>query len=203
MERTTSTWSGKRRAARASMLVAVLALLSPQPADADGPAPNAGGGAFSGRVAFDGPGAPPVNTPCRPASFRFTATAVVTLANAGGAQSTWLLDSTFGPLLTATGSSACENASVGGGVLTVDPIRATNPLLPASLSCSAVTGAYTRTGTDLTAVLSGDCAIDMHSAGRVSFYVRAEVTPASGTGNGTTTYITAADVKGGFIVVPA
>ena len=183
--------------------LAVAAFGAVVPPGAQAAQPNAGGGAFSGDISFSGNGIPPVNTPCRAASFTLSALAAVALANGAGSQSVWANVPPVGSRLTGSGTSTCENTLVGGGVLALDPINVVNPVTQARLACTSMTGSYTRTGTDLAAVLSGRCAIDSFDAGPVTVYVRAGVEPAPGTGNGATTNVTAATISGTFVIVPA
>lgn len=190
-----------RAAVAVGTLVVLMVVPSVAPAGADGP-PNLGGGELIGRVAFDPPGLPPVNTPCRTVRFSFTADANVAFLNAAGAFWVGSLDSTT-TRLTGTGSSHCENATVGGGELTINAIDVLHPTTTGALTCSPMRGAYTRTASELTAVLGGACTISGQETGRVAIVLRGYLLPAPGTGNGVTTTITSFDFRAAFTVVPA
>lgn len=185
-----------------TILAVAIGLLYGNLAPASAAPANAGGGTLVGDVTFTGKRVPPLNTPCVDVSFTFEVQATITLANSAQAQGVWTLpNSLTASKLTGSGASDCENATVGGGDLTVNAITATNQVTTGTLSCSSLNGAYTRTGTDLKAVLGGDCAINTHAAGRVAIHVRAEVVPTAS--NGITTGVSQASFTGTFMVIPA
>ena len=194
----------KRARITSVFLVAVIATVwGPAPGASAATQPNAGEAAFSGQVRFAGHGISPLNTPCRPASFTFSAEATISLANGAGSQGAWVLAPPFGALLTGSGLSTCENVLVGGGLVSFNAIDVVNPVTAARLRCTGMSGAYTRQLADLAAVLGGSCAIDSFDAGKVTLYVKANFAPSGGTGNGVTTNVTAASLNGTFTVVPA
>lgn len=196
-----------------TVTVAVAAMtFAAVPANALPASTNFGGGAIEGDVTFTSPGVPPVNTPCQPVSFSLTVRAVAVVSNSAGAEFAGVIGSIplrplLGSDISGSGSSTCENASVGGGTLNIAAFRARNPVTLALFLCTAMTGTYVRTLTDVTAVigtttLGGGCAITRQPTGRVAFVIRAEFAPEA-VGAGLTTGITSARFAGTFTVVPA
>lgn len=202
----------KKTVRRALWLLAVAVLgnltTAAGPVQAQGSI-NFGGGTLVGTASFSGNGVPPVNTPCQPISFSLQLKAALTLANASGQEFVGTVpeDPTSG-FLGGSGSSNCENTTVGGGTLAINGFSVTQAT-GGTLTCTGFSGTYVRTATDLSAVLGSGplstdgCKITGSPTGKVAIIVRAEVVPTPGTGNGVSTGVTAATFSGTFTVVPA
>jgi hypothetical protein len=172
--------------------------------------PNIGGGTLRGTVTYGGSqGLPPVNSPCRDVAFTFSAFAVIAIENL--AQSDWIGtigDAQAGTGISGSGSSACDSATVGGGIFNVNAIDVVHPRTSGRLICQGLTGgpltgSYTRTLTDLTAVVGGKCSINAYETDNVAIVIRAELVPTGEVGDGVTAGITSAALAAVFTVVPA
>lgn len=199
------TLNGRPITGRATFF-AVVALVGivwlPQPATAE---TNLGGGVLTGDVSFSN-AVPAVNTPCQQTNFTFNISGVAAVSTKSG--TAWA-----GPILaaeddsnntgiTGSGGSACENATAGGGSLTVNPFRARNPVNTQDFSCTQLTGQYVRTLTDVTIVVAGQCTIVGAASGKVAFIVRGEFFPTN-EGGGLRAPVSAAAFVGSFQLVPA
>lgn len=162
-------------------------------------ASDAGGGAMNGSMSFTQPipaavnTSSPLTTPaCTPTRFSLSgvsAASVISLAQTAFA----------GPVtLTGSGGSPCETAALGTGALQLSAEGL--GVATSMLDCSALAGTYTRSVTDLNAVVSGSCTINSRSES-VTLDVRVQLLPANG--GGAAQPITAADFDGAFVVSPA
>jgi hypothetical protein len=167
-----------------------------------------GGGALRGTVVFSNP-VPPINTPCRPTDFTFDMSGVISITASSVNTFTGVVEKNFANTTTAqnsgihgTGHSNCENASAGGGTITVDAITATNPLVQVNkFDCDPMVGNYVRTFTDVTVIVAGQCRVVGAAVGHVSFVVRGEFLPTQ-PGAGITTPVGEATFGAGFAIVP-
>src|SRR5204862_3697150 len=103
-----------------------------------------------------------------------------------------------------TGISSCESATSGGGMLTLSVPEATAPN-GSTFGCGTLTGAYTRAGTDVDAVLSGSCSVNRNAVPAM-FVFKGAFTPTGGSGlnqPGINAPITHASFVGSIAVLPA
>jgi len=200
------------RNARGGLTAAIVALLvlAPTAGPAQAGAPNVGGGTLRGTVSYAvTKGLPRIHMPCQDVAFTFNAFATIAVRNLAGSQWAGTIgDPQAGTGVTGSGSGACEAASVGGGVFTVNAINVTHPFTSGTLSCQglaggALTGSYTRTLTDLTAVVGGKCSVNAQATDNVAIVIRAEFVPTGEVGDGVTAGITSAALAAVFTVVPA
>jgi len=201
---------------RRLLIVAMVGLLVATGSNWPGQAaePSVGGGTLTGRVTFGTNGTlpvPPVNTPCRQVGFTFDAFATIAIRNLGGSFFVGTAgNAQAGTGLTGSGTSECENFTVGGGRLALDAISVTNPQTTGTLVCHGLQGAgtpllgsYTRTLTDLTAVVGGQCGINHGLTGNVAIVIRAQLVPDDKVGDGVTAGVASARMAAAFTVVPA
>lgn len=118
-----------------------------------------GAGGVAGELDYAAPGVPP--GPCVPTHFdvrAHSAAAVIDVAFAGYA----------GPVeLRGTGSSSCEDITVGRGTMTLSA-DGEGPS-GAVLSCPVVQGSYTRAGTAFVAELTGGCSVNNFPTGQLTW----------------------------------
>lgn len=198
--------------ARRGVTVAIVGLLAMVAGGGQAHAgqPNVGAGTLRGTVTYAaGQGLPPFNTPCKDVAFAFNAFATIAVENLAG--SDWvgtIGDPQAGTGMTGSGSASCESATVGGGEFNVDAIDIRHPITTGTLTCQGIvggplTGSYTRTLSDLTAVVGGKCSINGHPTDNVAILIRAEVIPTGEPGDGVTAGVTSAALIATFTVVPA
>lgn len=203
-----------RRCGRWSLIVICAALLAVAvigPATATA-SQNVGSGAVTGSLAFASPGVPPAGQPCTATSFTLSGMSTNFVYN------TVIMGYLGNVNISGAGGSACEGTSGGSGSLTLTDVRGTgttgsriecaNPTLSPP---TKLTGGYTRTGTDVEAVVGGTCTINGYSAPVLfSFHGAFEPsgfgvggTPPSLTAPGLNAPITQAMFQGAFVVEPA
>jgi hypothetical protein len=174
-----------------------LALLQPAAASASS---NAGGGAITGTAHFGNGGVPPLFAPAAPSSFTISGTAPAVTFN------TVITGYAGAVTIAGTGGASKESTPSGSGTLTLTDVHGSGPT-GSSLVCAdplagtTLSGGYTRVGTDVEAVLSGNCTINGFTAG-VSFIFRGQFAPTN-QGGGTSAPITDASFAGAFVVQPA
>lgn len=191
----------------AALLVAVLI----QPAGAG--ASNVGGGVLTGDVAFApgklipraiNPNNPTVTEPCAQTSFTLTGSTL---------SASLVLNSAFTGhfgeiVISGYGGAGCETALGGSGSLTLTDVRGTGPT-NSKIECAnpatgtTLRGGYTRTATDVEAVLGGTCIINgppgFSAPVLFSFHGQFEPEP----GQGLTAPVSQAKFQGVFAVEPA
>ena len=188
----------------------VAALVQPGAASAS----NIGAGVASGNVVFDAgkeiprginPNSPTTNEPCAPTSFTLSGSTLGTAA--------FVLNSAFtghfGTVeISGVGGSTCETGLGGGGILTLTNVHGQGPT-GSKIECAnptkgtTLTGGYTRTATDVEAVLGGTCIINGPPgfSAPVLFSFRGQFEPKAGTG--LTTPTAEATFQGVFAIEPA
>ena len=154
-------------------------------------APDAGGGAVSGSVSFSEP-IPAVGQSCAPTSFSLTGNSVASVISFAQSEYT-------GPInFTGSGGSSCETAASGAGSLdlSVQGLGVTGT----TLSCPALSGSYSRVGSDVTVTVDGLCTLNGTETDPVSLAAKVEFAPASG---GVGQPVTTATFDGAFAVSPS
>ena len=133
-----------------------------------------GSGKASGRLAYAEPGIPAGSCVATAFDVQLDAqTAIVDAAIVGY----------VGPLqLAGSGTSACEDRSMGSGPLTLS-VTGTS-LTQSTMSCPALSGSFTRVGVVFTGEVAGGCHINAFPTGRTTWTVTASAVPMDAT-NGT------------------
>lgn len=173
------------------VIVAVLALVPSTPVDAAGM--NVGGGVFTGTVAFDGNGIPPVAAQCEATNFSLDGLAEGVVVN------TTIVGFAGDVELDGTGSTTCENATAAGGSLTVGA-HGVGPT-DSTIDCAELTGHFVRKLNYVEVVLTGDCVINTVNTSGILFVAEAEFHPTEG--DGITSHVTAGAFEGAFVVSPS
>jgi len=206
-----------RLSAIAVAMASVLFISAPTAASA-ALATNFGAGTLEGTLNFR-PAVPPLNTPCQLVTFTFRMKAVAVLGTSTGNQFAGVIGLVVVPLhplfsggmdITGSGFSRCENATVGGGTITVNAFSARNLVTQNTVLCTAMTGGYVRTGTDVNAEvgatgLGQGCKVNSQGTGTIghtAVALHAELTPTA-PGAGVTVGVSLAVLVGTFVVVPA
>lgn len=125
---------------------------------------NLGGGAFTGTVSQSAP-PPPLGGTCRSTSFSVNATAAAAVVTFAPTEFLGFLN------FNGSGGSSCETFATGTGTLQLSAsglgVGAT------TLTCSSLTGAYTRVGPHVRALVSGACTLNGTGTDTVSFDIEA------------------------------
>ena len=137
-------------------------------------------------------GIPPAGAACTSTTFVFDGESESAWVNLSG---TAFVGSVS---VTAHGGSLCETAITGGGavVLSVSGSGATG-----SLQCDSLEGAFTRTASDMTITVAGDCSINGTVTPRIGFIARGDFVPTA-LGAGVNEPITEAQFAGAFTILP-
>lgn len=161
-------------------------------------ASDLGGGSVTGSMSFTQPiprsidsGSPLTPPACATTAFSvsgFSAAGIATLA-----QTAFVGPFTF----SGSGGSTCETAALGSGSLQLS-LHGVG-VASATLDCPTLSGGYTRTGTDMHAVLGGTCTINERTDSLI-LDLRVELVP---TGGGGTQPTTATRFDGAYLVSPA
>lgn len=153
---------------------------------------NVGAGGFTGSVAFEPPGVPPILAPCAPTTFSFD-----------GEAEAFVLNTTIvgyaGPVtFEGGGSSECENATGGSGSLTLSA-EGEGPT-GSTIVCDSLTGDFSRFLVRAQINLTGDCTINGISTTGILF--TADVLVAADGATGITDPVLLAHFAGDFAVSP-
>ncbi len=153
---------------------------------------NVGAGGFTGSVAFEPPGLPPILAPCASTTFSFD-----------GEAEAFVLNTTIvgyaGPVtFTGGGSSDCENATGGSGSLTLSA-EGEGPT-GSTIDCDSLTGDFSRFLARAQINLTGDCTINGINTTGILF--SADVLVGADGATGITDPVMLARFAGDFAVSP-